>query len=708
MIRTSIQQEKATFELMPSVYSTSSLAGAALAAEPAIANASHDGLRLPAMPEPHAILPPAIGYRLFAAAIPALLSLLIAASPLQAASPAARETALISLLKSNAPPAEKALACKQLAICGTTKAVPALAPFLSDPQLASWARIALEAIPGSASDDALRRAMGKLHGPLLVGVINSIGVRRDTKAAGGLEKCLKDKDPDVASAAAVALGHIGGKKVAKALNRSLAAAPDTVRPAVAEGCILCAEQYLAQDKPAEAMKLYDAVRAANVPRQKQLEAIRGAILARQSDGLPLLLEQLRSPDKALFGIGLRTARELPGREVTEALAAELRRCELDRQPYLLLALADRSDAAVMPAVLEAAGSGPKKLRLVAVGILDRLSNVSSLPVLLNVAADSDAELSQAALTALARLPGNEVDTDFLDRLPVATGKSRQVLFDLAGLRHMDRAIPVIMNSLHDPDAGVRAAAVRAIGILGNDAHAPALVQLLQESQSAAERGDLEKALLAISARAGARTVPALLPLAHNTDSRMRIVALSLLASAGGPHALEAVQLAIQDKDEAVQDEAVRTLSTWPNNWPEDSNVAQPLLTLAKSGVKPSHQVLALRGYFQYLQGDKQLRGDEKLGKISEVWPLIKRLEEKRQALAVIVAVPNARALDMLAGFIPEPDLTEDACSAIVRLVESSAQSLPQEQRLKALQTVVQKTANETTKQEANKLLKSAH
>ena len=647
--------------------------------------------------------------------VPLVVALLLAlaASPVRAAAadgqaaPAAKERELISLLKSNAPEAEKALACKQLAICGTKDAVPALAALLSEPHLASWARIALEVIPGSAADAALRRALGKLQGQLLIGVINSIGVRRDSKAVGNLVKCLKDKDPEVASAAAAALGRIGGAKAAKALNQFLATAPGAIRPAVAEGCLLCAERFLAQGKPAEAVKLYDAVRAANVPRQQELEAIRGAILARQSAGLPLLLEQLRSPDKALFGIGLRTARELPGSAVTEALAAELRRCEPDRQPYLLLALADRSDAAVMPAVLEAAGSGSQKLRLTAIGVLDRQGTLSSVPVLLKAAADSDAEVAQAALGALTRLPGNGVDADFLARLPAATGKNRQVLITLAGQRHIDRALPAILADLKDPDAGVRSAAIQTMGILGNDAHAAHMVGLLQEAPTAKERGDFEMALLSIIGRTGARSVPALLPLGHNTDAAMRIIALRLLASAGGPDALAGVEAAVQDKDETVQDEAVRTLATWPNNWPEDNSVAQPLLTLARSGAKTSHQVLAVRGYLQCLQGDKQLKGDEKLDKINEVWPLIQRPEEKRQAIAAIGTVPNARALEMLATFAAEPDLVEDACSAIVRLAESSAPDVPKEQRHKALQTVVEKTANDTTKQQALKLLKPA-
>jgi HEAT repeat protein len=640
----------------------------------------------------------------------AALVLFAYASPVRAAdnqsSPAEKESALISLLKSDAPAAEKAITCKRLAIYGTKDAVPVLAPLLADPQLASWARIALEAIPDPAVDAAMRDAMGKLQGKLLVGVINSIAVRRDAKAVSGLVKKLKDADPEVASAAAVALGRIGGADAAKALSKSLPVAPAAVRAAVAEGCILCAERLLAQSKAADAMKLYDAVRAADVPRQKMLEATRGAILARKADGLPLLLEQLRSPDKALFGIGLRTARELPGRAVTEALAAELPRTSPDRQSYLLLALADRSDDAVLPAVVAAAGSGPQKLRLTAIGILDRLGNPASVSVLLGAAADSNADLAQAALAALARLPGSEVDAELLTRLPSTTGKARKVLIELAGQRHLDRALPAIVTGAEDPDAGVRAAAVQAIGILGDDKQVAGLAKLLQATQSPKERADLEMALLAITGRAGARAVPSLLPLAQNSDSAVRIIALRVLAAAGGPDALAAVKAAVEDKDEIVRDEAVRTLSTWPNNWPEDSGVAEPLLTLAKSSGKTSYQVLALRGYLQYVQGDKQLKDDEKVGKVTELLPLIKRPEEKRLAIAAVGAIPNAGVLELLATFAADPAVAEDACSAIVKLAGGNLPGVSKEQRQKALEVAAEKATSSATRKKAGELLKA--
>lgn len=257
------------------------------------------------------------------------------------------------------------------------EAVPALAPLLADEHLAAWARIPLEVMPGSAADDALRDAAGKLYGNLLVGVINSIGVRRDVKAVDLLALRLKDANADVASAAAVALGRIGNPAATAALEPMLATAPVGVRSAVAEGLILCAERLSAQGQSSEAAKHYDAVRRTQLPKQRVLEATRGAILARQTEGLPLLLEALRSPDRDLFGIGLRTARELPGQSVTEALAAELKHAPAERQSPLLLALADRRDAAVWPAIFDAVKQGAKPVRLSAIGVLERVGTVTA-------------------------------------------------------------------------------------------------------------------------------------------------------------------------------------------------------------------------------------------------------------------------------------------------------------------------------------------
>lgn len=615
------------------------------------------------------------------------------------------ERKLISVLQSDAPAAEKAITCKRLAVYGTKDAVPVLTPLLLNKELSSWARTALEVIPGPEADAALREAMGKAQGGLLIGVINSIAVRRDVQAVGGLVTKLTDTDVDVASAAAVALGHIGGDQAAKALEQSLAETPAIIRPAAAEGCILCAEKYLAAGNSAEAVRLYDTVRKANLPRQKLLEATRGAILARGAAGIPLLVEQLESADRAQFGIGLRTARELAGRDVTVALAVELDRLSPDRRPLLLLALADRSDTAVLPVVVRAARSGAKELRITALGVLIRLGNVSCVPVLLDAAADSDADVAQAAQLTLAHLGRQDVDADLLARLPQATGKTRQVLIELAGQRQIDGAVPAIMSGIEDADVGVRSAAVQAIGAMGSDKQAADLVKLLQKTPEARDRAEIEKALQAISGRSGASCVSCLLPLAQNGDPALRMIGLRTLAVAGGPEALAAVKSALGDKDEAVQDEAARTLSTWPNNWPDDTAAAEVLLTMAKSGTKMSHQVLGLRGYLQYVRGDKSLNAGAKVAKVSDLWPLIQRPEEKRLAIGLVGAIRTAGSLELLTKIASDSAVAEDACSAIVNLMGRNLPGVSKEQRQKALGMVAEKSKNDATKKKAEDALK---
>ncbi len=615
-----------------------------------------------------------------------------------------KENDLIAVLQSDAAAGQKAFTCKQLAIYGTEQAVPALAPLLADKELASWARIALEAIPGPAADAALRNAMTKLEGRLLVGAINSIGVRRDAQAVDGLTQKLSDANADVASAAAVALGHIGGQQATNALTQSLAGAPAGVRSAAAEGCVLCAERFLTQNKTTEAVTLYDAVRQADVPDQRHLEAIRGAILARKSAGVPLLMEQLRSQDRKRLGIGLRTARELPGRDVTEALAAELAQLSPDRRPMLLLAIADRRDSAVLAIVQNTARSGPTDLRITAINILVRLGDVSCVPVLLEAAIEDDAKLEQAAMETLVRLPGKEVDSDLLGRLPQARGKRQQILIELAGQRQISEALPAVVSSLNDTDAGIRGAAAETIGIIGQDRQTADLVKLLQSTDSPSERSGIRKALLSISGRCSQSCIPHLLPLTQSRDNEIHMIGLHALAIAGGPEALAAVKSSVDNAEPAIQDEAVRILSTWPNNWPEDSEVGQALLTLATSAKKTSHQVLGMRGYLQYVRGNKNLSNEEKVTRIKDLWPRVKQLEEKRQAIAALGEAPSASALEFLTSLADDPAVAEEVYSAMVRIAGQDVRGISRDQRRGVLQMVVEKSTNDGTRQRARKAL----
>jgi HEAT repeat protein len=619
---------------------------------------------------------------------------------------AAKQQKALAVLRSEAPPAEKAIVCKQLAVYGTKEAVPVLAPLLANPDLSSWARIALEAIPDASANDALLEGLGKVQGRLAIGVINSLGVRHDPRSVPALVARLKDTDTGVLSAAANALGRIGGPVATTALLDALPGAPAAARGEVAEGCILCAEKLLAGGDAAGAIRLYDTIRRAAVPKLRVIEATRGAILARQAGGVPLLLEQLRSSDKAMFGVGLRVARELPGPEATQALAAELDRIAPERQAAVVQALADRGDASVLPVLSKVARTGTGPAKVAAVTAIEKTAGVAGVPMLVEMAADPQADLARAARTVLARLPGKDVDAAIVARLSQATGKVRQVLVEAAGQRRLTDALPAIARAAEDADAGVRSAAAGALGLMGDEKQLGDLVRLLAKAPTAKDRDDIETALLSISGRRGAVCAATLLPLARDGQAAVRVVGLHTLAGAGGPEALAAVKNAVDDADPTVQDEAVRSLATWANNWPEEAGLSETLLALAKSGRKKTHQVLALRGYLQWLQGDKKLGDETRAAKFTEVKPLLRTPEDKRAALAVASAIPTADGLKLLLGFAEDAAVAEDACQAIVTLAaKGDLKGATKESRTQALLTVLDKSKNERTRAKADEALK---
>ena len=190
------------------------------------------------------------------------------------------EAKLIAVLKSDASQKAKADACRELALVGTKEAVAPLAALLCDEKLSHMARYGLEPIPDPAVDAALRDALGKVKGRQLVGVIGSLGVRRDHRAVEPLIKYLQDKDPEVVQASARSLGRIGTIEASKALETALPKADEANKLAMYEGLFRCADTLRAQGQREQARAIYEVMTAEKAPTQVQAGAKRALETAR--------------------------------------------------------------------------------------------------------------------------------------------------------------------------------------------------------------------------------------------------------------------------------------------------------------------------------------------------------------------------------------------------------------------------------------------
>ncbi len=601
----------------------------------------------------------------------ALTTTALAADKQSASTEKAREA--IAVLKSGAP-ADKALACKTLAVYGKADAVPALAPLLLDDQLSSWARIALEVIPGSAADRALRDAMVKANGRLLVGLINSIGVRRDVKAVSALAAKLKDGDSQVACAAAIALGHIGGDKPAKALRRTLMSdAPTEVRAAAAQGYVLCAEQFMARKQFSQAAKLFDGISKAELPtKQSLLEVTRAAILARQSAGLPLLIKTLSSPDKAMFAIGLRTSRELPGSKVTEALAAELGRTPSERQGPLLVAIADRNDPAGLPVIIQSAKNGSKELRLVAIEVMARLGGAGCVAALLDAAVDGDPEVAEAAKTSLGVLPADDVNRQLQARLPQAAGSARRALIKLAGERQVNATVPELARAATDSDSGIRSAAIKALGETVSVEELGLLTDLLAKSKTEADISAVQTGLESACGRIAdkAACTKQIVPLLATSAPPQKCALLHVLGVVATPAALNAVKSATASDDAAVRDAAIRVLADW-----SEPAALPALLEVYRTTRDETHRFLILRGCVRLLDNDTQPAA-EKVKIYEELLAGTQRADDRKVILSGLANVADAGALKLVEPLLSDPDVKAEAKLAADKIAAGIKQPAP--------------------------------
>jgi HEAT repeat protein len=566
----------------------------------------------------------------------------------------AKERELIAVLTAQeTAPADKAITCKQLALHGGPDAAAALAPLLADDHLASWARIALEAIPGPEAAAVLREAAGKLSGRLLIGTLNSIGVRGDSDSFDVLSSRLDDQDADVASAAALALGRVGGEKAEKLLREKLSAAPPAVRSAVAEGCILCAERHLA-DSPDVAVDIYDAVRSAEVTKPRALEATRGAIIARKTEGLPLLLEQLRSSDLAFQRLGLTVARELTGKEVTEALAKEVRSATPKLAPLLLISLADRGDRAALPAVLEAAKSGQPATQIAAAEVLLSLGDVRSLPVLIELALATNKDVADAAQATLAALPGKEVDQEIVTKLDSASGQTLPLLIELVGQRRI-AAVAALRKLVDSNDAAVRHAALAALGETVEAKDLQLLIDRLTGKGIAADAAVSQQALRAAAVRMADREACAqqLANAMSGQSTEVKNRLLEILGEVGGSNALAAMRAAAVGNDPQLRDTASRLLGSW-----FDVDAGPVLLELAQM---PGNQfnVRALRGYIrlarQFTMSDQQ-----RAQMCRNAMQATDRTAEQQLVLEVMQRYPSPEMLKVAKEVKPNPQLADEA------------------------------------------------
>ncbi len=614
---------------------------------------------------------------------------LLIVAPSAVAGNAEKTQEWIEVLRSDAPVSQKARACQRLGEFGTKEAVPTLASLLNDKIFSAYARAGLERIPGPEAAAALRDALGKTKGKFLIGVINSIAATRDERAVGALAPVTRHADPEVVRAALLALGRIANDESIPLVRQALTTGSETFRADAAAACLLAAEQQLSQGNADIAQALYDTVRKAQVPVSYRIGATRGAIMARTTDRVPFLTQQLRSDDRAIRDVALLTIRSAPSDELASALNAEIERASNDLQIQLLTALKDCHNAQSVQIIKTKIRSNEPPVRLTALRVLASIGGPGDASAFLAVVSDrpGDDELA-IALTTLERMRGNRVDELGLDALRGAEeAETRVALIRLLNRRRVTKATSELLRQAGGSDPSVSIAAFQALRSLAGTGELPQLIALTKSCSHESARDAAVSAVLGACRnsenvdQAAALVLSELKTAATSVEKECWI---RVLASLGHAPALPTITATLQDAEPKLAQSTISHLSRWPDPAPMAT-----LFPVLEETSNPSLRRQALMGILQLATtaADRGRATEAQLMTwLRRAGKAVESIQEKRSLISSLSRVKHIESVRLSASYLNDPDVKIEAVHAILSAAEPLAKG-PDHQ---AVATVLEK------------------
>ncbi|MDR2116311.1 MAG: HEAT repeat domain-containing protein, partial [Planctomycetaceae bacterium] len=494
----------------------------------------------------------------------------------------------------------KTSACKLAGQRGSEASVAPLAAVLLDEKLSHPARIGLQQIPGSAATAALCTAASQAKGSILIGIINSLGDRRDPAAVTVLTQLLAESDSRIVQASAIALGKIGNTEALQTLQKYFTEIGTTQKVLFVDGLFACAEHLRTIGDAKGAATVYAVVRVQKeLPVASRCGAIRGEILSLGINAVSVLNAEMSAAD-AEFLAALEACRDLTAPELTPVFLDMLPKLNSERQILLLDLLDCRSDPKTKDTILNISKNGQNlTVRNAAFSALAGFPCDDVITYLLEQATkEENAMFFDSIIDALTRMSADGLDTKIVERLKITKGKACIPLVRICTKRKIAASTPVLLPLLTDPEYDVRVVVLQALGNTVSGENIDVLIERLLKPRSKIEFDTVIGSLHTVCNRTvDCEAVAEKLSAVYGSAPiETKTVLLDLFGALGGQTAIAAVRKAVADPTEAIQDAATRVLGNW-----HDHDAAPVILGILQNPAVQKFHNRSLRGYIRIVR-----------------------------------------------------------------------------------------------------------
>lgn len=609
------------------------------------------------------------------------------------------EQAMLGLLKSDAPFAAKQFICKELSLIGTSASIKTLSGLLKEEKTADIALYALERIPGEEVNKALRKAAGKTKGRIKVGILNTLGQRRDEEALKLFKKSINDKNPMVAEAAIAASGKLASMQAADMLTKQLEMAEANQKIHILDALLNTADQ-LRTDDTQLANSLYQGLYEDKQPITVRIAALRGLVVTLGDDAALMIKQAVQDEQPAIRSTAIALIRELPKTADLTDVVDSMPELEPGLEVQLLAALMDRGAGKSVDAVRRSLKSEDDAVRIAALKALAVLGTADDVLTIADQTANATGDVKEAAREALYRLNAPRVDATILAEIETADVNVKRELVRSVGRRPIPTATETMLTTAKDEDRRVRTESLRVLGTIAEPESLPALIDLLLAAEASAEVREAQKTVSLVSQKiddAAAQSDAVLAVLPDLKDPKKAGSLLEVLGNIGSPKSLPVLRKALSSKKSEMKLSAIRALSDWPNGEP-----MADLLPLAQKAKDETQRILALRGYIGLVE-KSDLDEAGKVGAYQTAFDLSEQITEKRQVLSGLSNIASGESLSMLGAQLNNPELMGEAEAGILKLRWALMGSHPEELKIQ-LKKIVTQTEDGRVRAQAKEIL----
>ena len=381
------------------------------------------------------------------------------------------------------------------------------------------------------------------------------------------------------------------------------------------------------------------------------------------------------------------------------------------QLELVRAAGVRRDAVAAPALIRLAKNGVGETRAEALKSLGEAAPAYTLPdmlALLTAAGNHDqhaAAVKAVASVAAKAEPGEARTAVLVAALKKATDtREKAALCQALGAIADDSALGALGEAAASGDGPAAKAAVDALAAWPTPAPLEQIHALAKsatgDTATAALRG-MVRMLGLKSDRPKEETVKMYaeaLALAKTPEDRAAVI--EGLGETGDAAALPMIYDALNDAQDVVAEAAVKALGIWP-----DATPTEKLAPLARDKNSP-RQITALRGYVRLIGLDAARPTDETVALYREAMALAANADEQKRVMSALATTQNVGGLLLASEYLNDPDLSEEAAAAVVRIAKSLAGVNPDEVKM-IMRLVAAQTKNESVKKQSSELIEQA-